>query len=123
VPGVPEESYGHLACRYGHAAEQVLALAEQDPGLSEPILAGHPDLLAEAAYAARQEQARTIGDVLMRRTRLWLLDGPALGSGSEAPERVARVIGRELGWSGGRLGDEVERFAEEAQAEGVAAVS
>ena len=33
---------------------------------------GRPDLLAEVVYAARREQARTVGDVLLRRTRLAL---------------------------------------------------
>ena len=41
-------------------------------GRLEPIVAGRPDLLAEVAYAARREQARTVGDVLLRRTRLGL---------------------------------------------------
>ena len=121
VPGVPEQSYAQLASRYGHAAEQVLALAEADPALAEPILSGHPDLLAEAAYSARLEQARTVGDVLLRRTRLWLLAAPELGAGSEAPMRVADALGSELGWDAGRIGSEAERFSEEARAEGAEA--
>jgi glycerol-3-phosphate dehydrogenase len=122
VPAVPEESYDQLASRYGHAAEEVLEIAAKDPELAAPILPGRPDLLAEAAYAARLEQARTVGDVLARRTRLWLLAAPELGPGSEAPARVAEAIGRELGWESERIGFEVERFAEESHAEGIAAV-
>jgi glycerol-3-phosphate dehydrogenase len=122
VQGVPEESYAQLASRYGHAAEQVLALAEADPALAEPILRGHPDLLAEAAYSARFEQARTVGDVLLRRTRLWLLAAPELGVGSDAPVRVADALGCELGWDAGRVGYEAERFSEEARAEGAEAI-
>ncbi len=120
--GVPEESYDLLASRYGHAAEHVLALATEDPALAAPILPGHPDLLAEAAYAARLEQARTVGDVLLRRTRLWLLAAPELGPGSDAPARVAEAVGRELRWGRERVAAEAEEFAEEAQAEGIAAV-
>ena len=120
--GVPEESYVQLAARYGHAAEEVLALAERDPALVEPILPGHPDLLAEAAYAARAEQARTVGDVLLRRTRLWLLAAPELRPGTEAPIRVAELLGRELGWDAGRVQFEAERFFEEARAEGLEAI-
>ena len=122
VQGVPEASYAQLASRYGHAAEQVLALAEADPALAEPILRGHPDLLAEAAYSARFEQARTVGDVLLRRTRLWLLAAPELGVGSDAPVRVADALGCELGWDAGRVGYEAERFSEEARAEGAEAI-
>src|SRR5207248_2340944 len=58
VSGVPEEAYAHLAARYGHAAEQVLALAAEQPGLAAPILPGMPDLLAEVRFAAAHEQAR-----------------------------------------------------------------
>ena len=120
---VPDPSFRHLAARYGHAAEQVLALAEEDPGLAEPIVEGQPDLLAEAVHAARYEQARTVSDVLLRRTRLWLLDAPSLGAGSTAPARVAEAIGPALGWDPARAEVEAGRFAEEAQADGVAAVS
>ena len=120
VPGVPEASYERLAARYGHAAEQVLGLAAEDPALAQPIVLGQPDLLAEALYAARFEQARTVGDVLLRRTRLWVLAAPELGPGTEAAARVATVAGRELGWGAERVAVEVERFAEEAQAEAIA---
>jgi glycerol-3-phosphate dehydrogenase len=122
APGVPEESYDQLASRYGHAAEHVLAVAAEHPELAAPILRGHPDLLAEAAYAARHEQARTVGDVLLRRTRLWLLAAPELGPGSDAPARVAEAVGRELRWGRERVAAEAEEFAQEARAEGIAAV-
>ena len=119
VEGVPEESYQALAHRYGDAAHQVLALAAESnpahPELAQPIVPGLPDLLAEVVLAARSEQARSIGDVLLRRTRLGLL------AARELPvERVADVLARELGWNEERRGQEVRRFAEEAEAEGIA---
>ncbi len=132
VEGVPEESYAALAARYGYAAHDVLALAagrnedarqrRASPGfgrgeLAQPILPGLPDLLAEAALAARREQARSVGDVLLRRTRLGLLAAREL---SEDPvRRVADVLAGELDWSEQRTREEVERFAEEAHAEGL----
>jgi glycerol-3-phosphate dehydrogenase len=119
VEGVPAESYGALAARYGDAAHQVLALAAESnpahPELAQPIVPGLPDLLAEVVLAARNEQARSIGDVFLRRTRLGLL------AARELPvERVADVLARELDWSAERRGEEIERFAEEAAAEGIA---
>ncbi len=59
VPGVPEDAYDQLAHRYGYAAHEVLRLAAERPELAAPIQAGMPDLLAEAVYAARREQALT----------------------------------------------------------------
>jgi glycerol-3-phosphate dehydrogenase len=117
VEGVPEESYAALAARYGYAAHDVLALAAGRGELAQPILPGLPDLLAEAALAARREQARSVGDVLLRRTRLGLLAARKL---SEEPvRRVADVLAGELDWSEQRTREEVERFAEEAHAEGL----
>jgi glycerol-3-phosphate dehydrogenase len=122
VEGVPEDSYAALAGRYGHAAEKVLQTASERGELAQPMLAGLPDLLAEAPFAARHEQARSVGDVLLRRTRLGLLAGRELCAASaEAPLRVARALGSELGWDETRVAAEVERFRAEAEAEGIAA--
>jgi glycerol-3-phosphate dehydrogenase len=126
VEGVPAESYAALAGRYGYAAREVLALAAdwrstgspigQRGELAQPIVPGLPDLLAEVALAARREQARSIGDVFLRRTRLGLL------AARELPvKRVADVLARELGWSPERTAREVELFAQEADAEGIRA--
>jgi glycerol-3-phosphate dehydrogenase len=121
VEGVPEASYAALAGRYGHAAEHVLATASEHGELAQPILPGLPDLLAEAPFAARNDQARSVGDVLLRRTRLGLLAGREVcAPGGEVPLRVARAIGAELGWDQQRVMVEVERFGEEARAEGIA---
>jgi glycerol-3-phosphate dehydrogenase len=114
VEGVPAESYTALASRYGEAAQQVLALAVERGELAQPIVAGLPDLLAEIVLAARSEQARSVGDVLLRRTRLGLL------AARELPvARVADVLARELGWDKARTKLEIERFAQEADAEGI----
>ena len=78
--------------RYGHAAHDVLALAAERGELAQPIVAGSPDLLAEVALAARREQARSIGDVLLRRTRLGLLAARELtprSAGDGHPESAA----------------------------------
>jgi glycerol-3-phosphate dehydrogenase len=123
VEGVPEESYEALAARYGDAAHQVLALAAESnpahPELAQPIVAGLPDLLAEVVLAARNEQARSIGDVLLRRTRLGLLAARELGGVGGPVNRIADVLARELGWDGERVELEIERFAQEARAEGL----
>jgi glycerol-3-phosphate dehydrogenase len=127
VEGVPEDSYAPLAARYGYAAHEVLALAAERGELAQPIVPGQPDLLAEVALAARREQARSIGDVLLRRTRLGLLAARELtasrGSSSSddagSTARVGAVLARELDWSPERLRAELEGFAQEAQAEGI----
>jgi glycerol-3-phosphate dehydrogenase len=119
VEGVPEDAYAQLAGRYGHAAHEVLQLAAERGELAQPVLPGHPDLLAEALHAARREQARTVGDVLLRRTRLGLTGARALcAAGEPAPERVAAVMGEELGWDSARRASEAAAFRAEAEAGG-----
>ena len=119
VEGVPEASYAALAARYGYAAREVLALAAERGELAQPIVPELPDLLAEVALAARREQARSLGDVLLRRTRLGLLAARELTGDPAVVERVAAVLAAELGWSSQRTGEEIARFAEEARAEGL----
>jgi glycerol-3-phosphate dehydrogenase len=115
VPGVPEASYPALAARYGHDAERVLALAGDNPELAEPILPDQPDLLAAVVYGVRHEQARSLSDVLMRRTRLGILDARAL-TDPERPEarRATELIAGELGWSSSRVETELAGFRQEA---------
>jgi glycerol-3-phosphate dehydrogenase len=123
VEGVPEQSYAALAARYGHAAHDVLALAAERGELAQLVVPGCPDLLAEVALAARREQARSIGDVLLRRTRLGLLAARELSAGGDGDggpvARVADVLAGELGWDRARTELEIDRFAEEARAEGL----
>ena len=122
VEGVAEEAYEALAGRYGHGALTVLSIAAERGELAQPIVPGCPDLLAEVALAARHEQARSIGDVLLRRTRLGLLAARALVAGRDGPVgRVADVLARELGWDEARTAAELGAFEAEAAAEGIAA--
>jgi glycerol-3-phosphate dehydrogenase len=118
VAGVQEGSYAAMAARYGHAAHDLLALAGTRSELAAPIVEGHPDLLAEAPFSVSREQALSVGDVLLRRTRLGLVAARAIReSRGEVPLRVARAMSAELGWDEGRVEVEARRFSEEAQAE------
>jgi glycerol-3-phosphate dehydrogenase len=120
VNGVPTSAYPHLADRYGRGAREVLAIAASDPRMAQPIVAGHPDLIAEAAFAARHEQARSIGDVLLRRTRLGLLAARELCDPTAAAAGlVAEAMARELGWDDRRTGDQIAAWEAEARAEGL----
>src|SRR4051812_7197491 len=85
----------HLLDRYGDEARNVLSLAEADATLREPLVAGIPYLKAEAVYAARCEMARSVDDVLSRRTRARLLGRAAT---SAAAADVAALLAPELGW-------------------------
>ena len=121
VEGVREDAYGALAGRYGHAAHDVLRVAAERGELAQPIVSDLPDLLAEVVLAARREQATSVGDVVLRRTRLGLLAAKdLLADDAAAARRVAQTLGTELGWDEQRIAAEVERFEREAAAEGIA---
>jgi glycerol-3-phosphate dehydrogenase len=79
---------------------------------------GRPDLLAEAVIAARLEQARSVADVLLRRTRLGLLAAPQLRT-PESARPVAEAMGSELGWSRRRARREAEAWPAAAAEAGV----
>jgi glycerol-3-phosphate dehydrogenase len=115
---LPDGWQEQLAFRYGHAARHVLPIAAERPELARPIVPGQPDLLAEAVIAARLEQARSVADVLLRRTRLGLVAAPELRS-AEAVMPVAETLGGELGWSRRRVGAEAQAWVEVAAAEGI----
>jgi glycerol-3-phosphate dehydrogenase len=120
VPGVDPDSRRHLARRYGHAARLVMAVAAGAPELGRRISPDLPDITAEAAYAARHEQARSLSDVLLRRTRLGLLDARRLAA-DDAPGAAlaARAIAGELGWDEPRLEREMAEWRDCARAEGL----
>jgi len=121
VEGVSDESRTMLAGRYGHAAREVLELAAARDGLANRIVPDLPDLVAEAPFAASHEQACTIGDVLLRRTRVGLLAAPELvGEDAAAPRAIAEAMAPELGWDEERIERELRDWRELAAAEGIA---
>jgi len=115
---LPDDALPQLTFRYGYAARNVLAVAGERPELAAPIVDGRPDLLAEAVIAARLEQARTVADVLLRRTRLGILAAPQLRE-AKSVRSVADAMGSELGWDRRRVKREAEAWVEAARAEGV----
>ncbi len=89
-------THEHLTGRYGTEAEVVRALGADDPDLAAPLVPGLPYVRAEARYAVRHEMARTLDDVLSRRTRARLL---ARDASADSAHTVAALIGDDLGWS------------------------
>jgi glycerol-3-phosphate dehydrogenase len=120
APGVDDASRAHLASRYGHAANMVMRLAAAESTLAARISPELPDIAAEAAFAADHEQAHTVADVLLRRTRLGLLDARRLCQpGAEGPPAVARAMAGQLDWDEARVEREVAGWREVARAEGL----
>jgi glycerol-3-phosphate dehydrogenase len=104
----------HLAHRYGTEGAEVEALVDQEPALGEPLVPGLPYLKAEAVHAVRSEMARTLDDVLTRRTRARLL---ARDDSAAAAEDAAVLVGRELGWDDAERARQVKEYRAAVAAE------
>ena len=103
-PAVAPATVDWLARQYGTDHARVLELARAEPSLATPLDADG-EIAAQAVYAVREEMARTLADVVLRRTGLGTLGHP----GDEALGAIADVTARELGW------DEAKKARELAQ--------
>ncbi len=98
-----------LVGRYGTEVPAVLALAHGRPELLEPAVAGLPYIGAELVYAAREEMACTLDDVLSRRTRARIQRAqPTM----DAAAAVAALIAPDMGWNEQDVADQATRFVE-----------
>jgi glycerol-3-phosphate dehydrogenase len=82
--GLDDATFTALVARHGSETPAVLALAADRPDLLEPLISGLPHLRVEAVWAARQEMAVTVDDVLSRRTRATLRQAEAAATASAA---------------------------------------
>jgi glycerol-3-phosphate dehydrogenase len=73
---------------------------------SQPVVAGTAPTRGAIEYAARHERARTLGDVMLRRTPIASAGHP----GSEISASVADEMARLLGWSPERRDAELGEF-------------
>ncbi|MGI8772218.1 MAG: FAD-dependent oxidoreductase [Acidobacteriaceae bacterium] len=92
---------------YGADAEKVRALATADPELASPLHPALPYIGAEVVWGVREEMARTVDDVLSRRTRALFLNAKA-ALAMAAP--TARIMAKELGQSDAWIAEQLESF-------------
>jgi glycerol-3-phosphate dehydrogenase len=109
TPGKDANPY---LAEYGSEASLIATLAVTDPELGEPIDAALPYSKALVVHAVRHEMARTLEDVLSRRTRALLLDArAALRAGPAVAALMAKELGRDEAW----VTAQVAAFTELAQ--------
>jgi glycerol-3-phosphate dehydrogenase len=97
------DTVAYLGRIYGTTFEDVLSLARQTPSLAQRLNDDN-EILAQAVYAARNEMAFTLKDIVLRRTGLATLGHP----GNDILHRVARAVAEDLGWDDTRVRQEVE---------------
>jgi glycerol-3-phosphate dehydrogenase len=94
----------HLVTSHGTGSSTIVALASQTPTLRSPLAAALPVLHAEVVHAARHEMARTLVDVVARRTML----GTAGHPGMALARTCAEALATELRWSPTRVAAEID---------------
>ncbi len=98
--------FGSLAL-YGADAYEIRKLIDGDPTLGEPLHPALPYVKAEVIWAVREEMARTVEDVLARRTRALFLDARAA---LEIAPAVAALMARELAWDAREVAQQASSF-------------
>jgi len=102
------ERFGQLRA-YGSDAPAIRDL--QQDGRAEPLHPALPYCDAEVVWAAREEMARTVEDVLARRTRALFLNARAA---IDMAPKVAALMAAELGRDRSWVDSQVRRFREVA---------
>jgi glycerol-3-phosphate dehydrogenase len=100
------EEFGALR-GYGSDAPRIQELMRAEAALAEPLDSALPYTGAEVVWAARHEMARTVEDVLARRTRALFLNAKAA---IRMAPRVALLMARELDRDGGWQDRQVAGF-------------
>ncbi|MGH9516453.1 MAG: glycerol-3-phosphate dehydrogenase/oxidase [Terriglobales bacterium] len=102
------DRFGDLAL-YGSDATEIQKLVRENAKLARKLHPALPNVQAEVIWAVQQEMARTIEDVLARRTRALFLNARAA---MEMAPTVAELMARELGWDQDVKTKALKRFAE-----------
>jgi glycerol-3-phosphate dehydrogenase len=91
-------NFGPLAL-YGSDALLIEDLIRAEPALEKPLHPALPICGAEVVWAARAEMARTVEDVLARRTRALFLNArAAIDMAPETARLLARELNRDAAW-------------------------
>ena len=109
--GLSARTVNHLLRVYGTRAKDVLALANDAPDLREVFDPDTGAIGAEVVMAVRQEMARTLGDILLRRTMV----GLGGGVGLNADKAAAEIARRHLGWDQARIDQEIDAYRKYVQ--------
>jgi glycerol-3-phosphate dehydrogenase len=101
---LPLHALGTLVRTHGTAWRNVLAICRTEPGMAQFVAGSDAVPRAVVAHAVRAEWARTLADVVVRRTSL----GSAGYPGDQVVRDCAAVMAAECGWDDARVAREIE---------------
>ena len=92
---------------HASGADEIRKLIAADPALGRPLHAALPIAAAQVIRAARDEMARTVDDVLARRTRALFLNArAAIAMAPRVADLMAAELGRDARWQT----EQIEQF-------------
>ena len=120
TPKTNAKSAMHLAARFGTEASLIQEMIAENPSLGEQLIAGLPYLKAEAVFAVKYEMARTLDDILSRRTRARIINRRASVASARA---VAELIAPLLNWGEQEINNQVLAYCDSCADEDRAALA
>ena len=120
TPKTNAKSAMHLAARFGTEATLIQEMIAENPSLGEQLIAGLPYLKAEAVFAVKYEMARTLDDILSRRTRARIINRRASVASARA---VAELIAPLLNWGEQEINNQVLAYCDSCADEDRAALA
>jgi glycerol-3-phosphate dehydrogenase len=84
----------HLVDTYGMRAWELAKMCAADPSLTEPIVPGRIEIMAQVDFGVKEELAASVSDIMTRRTQIFFRDfEQGLGSVEKVATRMAHLIG------------------------------
>jgi glycerol-3-phosphate dehydrogenase len=106
-PDTPRDSFrAHAIAAYGNASGSLLEMCERGPG-AQPIVAGLPYRRGEMRFAMAHELACTLGDLLIRRTKIAF---ETSDNGRAAARGVLEYVASFAKWDAARRERELTRY-------------
>lgn len=96
------ETINFIGRNYGTQSKAVFELANENAELAE-IVCEDGQILASVVYAIRRESARTLNDIMLRRTGIGNIGHP----GEEVLKKIARIAANELNWDPAKQEQEI----------------
>jgi glycerol-3-phosphate dehydrogenase len=107
--GLDVATVTHLLNRHGSLISEILDLITRQPKLAGRLDGDLPYIKAEIVYAASHEGARSVDDVISRRTRLSF---EAVNHGVHLADEIATLIAPVLGWSAKERKESIAQYTE-----------
>lgn len=103
---LPQATVDRLVGIYGSRAADILVLGREQPDLLKPLAPDVETIGAELVFTYINEFARTLTDVLIRRTMI----AHRAGGGVEIAARAVEILAPHAGWDGERRDREVADY-------------